>query len=110
MRLAVLHRHQIGDRLALAARADVGNLVDLQPAGAAAVRENHDVGVRRRDEQVADEVLVARAHPDAPLAAAPLVSIARNGRPLDVARIADGNRHVLFGDQVLDAQLARLAR
>ena len=66
---------QVGDRLALAAGADVRDLVDLQPVGAAAVREDHDVGVRRGDEQVADEVLVARPHADAALAAAPLVAI-----------------------------------
>ena len=107
--LAVFHRHEVGDRLALAAGADVGNLVDLEPVGAAAIREDHDVGVRRRDEQVADEVLVARAHADAALAAAALVPVGRDGGPLDVAGVGDGDRHVLFGDQVLDAQLAGLA-
>ena len=75
--LAVLHRHEVGDRLAFAAGTDVRNLVDLQPVGAAAVREDHDVGVRRGDEQVADEILVARAHADAALAAAPLVAVRR---------------------------------
>src|SRR6185436_9957430 len=104
--LAFLHRHQVGDRLALAVGADVRDLVDLQPVGAAAVRENHDVGVRRGDEQVADEVLGAGAHADAPLAAAALVAVGRDRRPLDVAGVADGDRHVLFGDQVLDVDLA----
>ena len=107
--LALFHRDEVGDRLALAARADVGNLVDLQPVGAAAVREDHDVGVRRRDEQVADEVLVARPHADAALAAAPLIAVGRDRRPLDVAGVADRDRHVLFGDQVLDAELADFA-
>ena len=32
---------------------DIRNLVDLEPVSAAAVRENHDVGVRRSDEEVA---------------------------------------------------------
>ena len=76
--LPLLHRHQVRDRLALAARADVGNLVDLQPVGAAAVGEDHDVGVRGGHEQVADEVLLARAHADAPLAAAPLRAVGRD--------------------------------
>ena len=88
---------------------DVGNLVDLQPVGAAAVREDHDVGVRRGDEQVADEVLVARPHADAALAAAPLIPVGRDRGPLDVAGVADRDRHVFLGDQILDAQLARLA-
>ena len=39
--LAFLHRDQVGDRLALAAGADVGNLVDLEPVAAAAIREDH---------------------------------------------------------------------
>src|SRR3954464_5813856 len=107
--LPLLHRDEVGDRLALAARPDVGDLVDLQPVGAAAVGEDHDVGVRRGDEQVADEILFARAHADAPLAAALLVAIRGDRRPLDVAGVADGDRHVLFVDQLLDAEVAGLA-
>ena len=99
---------EVGDRLAAAVRTDVGNLVHLQPVGAAAVREDHDVGVRRRDEEVADEVLLARPHADAALAAAPLVPVVRDRGALDVAGVADRDRHVLFGDQVLDAELAFL--
>ena len=106
--LAFLHRDEVGDRLALAARADVGDLVDLQPVAAAAVGEDHDVGVGRGDEEVADEVLLARAHADAPLAAAPLRAVGGDRRPLDVAGIRDGDRHVLVGDQILDAELAAL--
>ena len=100
--LALLHRHQVGDRLAAAVRADVGDLVHLQPVDAAAVREDHDVGVRGGDEEVADEVLVARAHADAALAAAALVAVVGDRGALDVAGVADRDRHVLFGDQVLD--------
>ena len=83
-----------------------GNLVDLQPVGAAAVREDHDVGVRRGDEEVADEVLLARPHADAALAAAALVAVVGDRGALDVAGVADRDRHVFFGDQVLDAELA----
>ena len=99
---------QVHDRLALAARADVGHLVDLEPVGPAAVREDHDVGVRRRDEEVADVVLLARPHADAPLAAAALGAIGGDRRPLDVAGVGHRDRHVLVGDQVLDPQLAAL--
>src|SRR5581483_7273048 len=70
---ALLHRDQIGNRLALAARTDVRDLVDLEPVGSPPVGEDHDVGVRRGDEQMRDEVLVARPHAKAALAAAPLV-------------------------------------
>src|SRR5262249_41786505 len=106
---AFFHRDEIGDRFALAAGAHVGNLVHLQPVGAAAVRENHDVGVSRRDEEMADEILVARPHADASLAAAALVAIRRDCRPLDVAGVAHRDRHVFLGDQILDGDLARLA-
>ena len=106
--LAFLHRHEVGDGLALAARTDVGNLVHAQPVGAAAVRENHDVGVRRGDEEVADEVLFARAHADAALAATALHAVGRDRRPLDVAGVGDRDRHVLVGDQIFDAELAAL--
>ena len=57
---------------------------------------------------MADEVLFAGAHADTPLAAAPLAAVVRDRRPLDVARVAHGDRHVFFGDQVLDAELAFL--
>ena len=62
---------------ALAVGADVGDLVDLQPVGAPAVREDQHVGVRRRHEQVVDDVLLAGAHADAALAAPVLRAIGR---------------------------------
>src|SRR6185503_7599743 len=58
-------------------------------------------------EQVADEILVARPHADAALAAPSLAAVRRDRGPLDVAGVADRDRHVLFGDQVLDVQVAR---
>jgi hypothetical protein len=64
--------------------------------------------VRRCDEQVRDDVLLADAHPLAPLAAAPLRPVVRHRGPLDVTGVADRDRHVLVGDQVLDAELAFL--
>ena len=50
--------HQVHDRLALALRAHVGDLVDLQPVDAPAVGEDQDVGVGGGDEELVDEVLV----------------------------------------------------
>ncbi len=41
-----------------------------------------------------------------PFAAAPLIAVARNRRALDVAGVAHRDRHVFFGDQVLDADFA----
>ena len=56
-----------------------------------------------------DEVLVARAHADAPFPAATLVAVGGNRGALDVPRVADRNRHVFLGDQIFDADVARLA-
>src|SRR5438105_7442393 len=53
-----------------------------------------------------DEILFARAHADAALAAAALVAIVGDGGPLDVTGVADRDRHVFLGNQVLDAELA----
>ena len=106
--LVAFELDEIDDRLALAARSDVGDFVDLQPVHPAAIGEDHDVGVGRGHEEVADVVLFARAHADPPLAAAALRAVGRDRRPLDVAGVRDGDRHVLVGDQVLDPQLAAL--
>ncbi len=57
---------------------------------------------------MADVILFARAHADAPFAAAPLGAIGGDRRPLDVAGVGDGNRHVLVGDQVFDPELTAL--
>ena len=74
----------------------------------AAVREQQQVGVRRRVHDLVDEVLVAQlraldAAPAAPLGAE------RVGRDrLHVARLGHGDHDVLVVDEVLDAELARV--
>ena len=45
-----------------------------------------------------------------PAPAAPLLLVRRDRRALDVAGVRDGDDHVLFGDQVLDRELAFVAR
>ena len=67
--------------------------------------EDQDVGVRRGDEQVGDEVLVPRLHPDAPAPPALLRAVGGDRGALDVAGVRDRDRHVLVGDQVLDRDL-----
>ena len=61
-RLARLQADQVADVLAFAGGADVGNLVHLQPVHASGVGEDENVSVRRGDEQMLDEILVARLH------------------------------------------------
>ena len=64
--------------------------------------------MRRSDEEVTDEILLAGPHADPALPAPSLVPVCGNGRPLDVAGVADRDRHVLLGNQVLDAEIALL--
>ena len=55
-----------------------------------------------------DEVLFARLHSHASLAAAFLLAVDADGTALDVAGVGHGDDHVLFGDHVLDADLLGL--
>ena len=52
-------------------------------------------------EQAGDEILVARRHAGAALAAAALRPVGRERHALDVAGMGHGDDHVLAGDQVL---------
>ena len=61
----------------LAVRARDRDLVDLLHVDLAAVAEEEDVRVRRRDEELGDPVLLARLHADLALAAAPLRAVGR---------------------------------
>ena len=55
----------------------------------------------RSHEQPCDEILLARLHGGAPLAAATLRPIGRERHALDVAGVADRDDHVLALDQIL---------
>src|SRR6185437_9876707 len=116
--LARLQSHQVADVLALAGGAYVRHLVHLEPVNPPGVGEDEDVGVSGGDEQVLDEILVAGAHAHAPGAAAALLAIGGDGGALEIAGVADGDRHLLIGDQVfqldfrgfvLDFSAARVA-
>ena len=100
--LVFLEFHQVGDGLAARGRRGFGNFVHLQPVDAALRAEQQDVAVRRGDEEVLDEILFARFRADAALAAARLVAVDVHRRALDVARVADGDGHVLVFDQVFE--------
>ena len=60
------------------------------------------------DEQPGDEILLARLHAGAALAAALLRPVGRERHALDVAGMRDGDDHVLALDQVLVLDLAFL--
>ena len=66
--------------------------------------------MRRRDEQVLDEVVVLERLPVVPASAAPLPAVGGDRGALDVPRVRHGHDHVLLGDQVLDRELPLVAR
>ena len=59
----------------------------------------------RGDEEVVDEVLVAGLHPHPAPAPPALGAVGGDAGALDVARVGDGDRHVLVGDHVLHRDL-----
>src|SRR4029079_12798307 len=116
------HRHQRRDLLTLldgdavdhrlAPRGPPGlrDLVHLEPVELPLVGEEEQVVVGAGDEQVLHPVVgleVGAVEAPAP-AALPLVGGDRD--PLDVARVGDGDHHVLFGDEILDRELALVAQ
>ena len=57
------------------------------------------------DEDLVDEILIARRHARAALAAAALGAIGGQRYSLDIAAMGDGDDHVLLLDQGLDVML-----
>ena len=99
---------EVDERLAPGVPLGLGDLVDLQPVDLAVVGEEQEVGVRRGDVHVLDDVLLLGLHAGDALAAPALAPVGLDGRPLDVARPRDGDDHLLVGDQVLEGELDRL--
>ena len=104
--LVRLQVDQVRNMLALADGGGVRNLVDLQPVDAALVGEDQQVAVRGGDDQVLEEILGARAHADAALAAARLPPVGIHRRALQIAAVRHRDRHVFHGHQVFQADLA----
>src|SRR6266850_2576798 len=104
--LVGLHRDAVDDGLAAGGARRLWDLVHLEPVALALFGEEHQVVVGRRDEQVLDPIVFLGVRADDALAAAPLAAVRRYRQPLDVAGVGHGDDHVLFGDQVLDRELA----
>src|SRR5262249_31339272 len=97
-RLARLQRNQVADVLTLAGCTHVGNLIHLQPVHTAGVGEDQQVVVRAGHVEVFDEILLARAHAFAPVAATTLRTIGRNRGALQIPVVTDRDRYLLIGD------------
>ena len=83
-----------------------GQLVDALGVDAPLRGEHEDVIVRRGDEELRDEVLVLGRRAGDAASAALLRAVGGHRVALDVAAVADGDDHVLVGDQLLDGDLA----
>src|SRR2546430_271021 len=91
----------------LAGGGDVGNFVYLQPIHAPGISEDQDVSVSRSDEQMLDEILVARLHARPPSPSAALHAVRRDRSALHIAGMADRDRDLLVGDQVFQHDFRR---
>src|SRR5262249_17907094 len=106
--LAGLQVEQVDDCLPARGAASLRNFVDFGPVDFARGGEEQDVGVRRGDEQVLDEIFFLGGGADLPPTAAPLGAVEADGVALDVALVRDRDRHVLLDDHVLDRDLGAL--
>ena len=107
--LALLQRDQVDERLALRGAARLRDLPHLLRVGAPLVGQHQQRVVRRRDEQLGDEVFLVRRRAGDAAAAAPLRAVERLGAALDVAAVGDGDDHLLGRDHVLDVDVADVA-
>ena len=104
---------QVGDGAALGGAAHFRNLVNFLDVGAAGLGKEHQVIVRRRGEEMLDEIAFlflgrafARGHADDAFAAAALGAERADRGPLDEAAVGDADDASLVGDQVLHVDLA----
>jgi hypothetical protein len=97
-----LQANQIADVLAFAGRADVRNFIHLEPVHAPLVGKDHDVGVRRGDEEMLDEIFVTRLHAGAARASAALHAVGGDRRALQISGVADSDRDLFVGDEVFE--------
>src|SRR5688572_12863771 len=108
--LILLELQQVGDGPTLARAAALGHVVHAAFVHAALVREEHQVVVRVRDEQVLDEVAFARFGALDPAPATALRAVGVGGQTLDVAVVADGDDDVFLRDQRVHVERADAAR
>ena len=107
-RLALVERQDVDQRLAARLRRGQRQPPDLLLVDAAVRGEEQHRRMRIGDEQPRDEILVARLHAGAALAAAALRPVGRERHALDVAEMRHGDDHVLALDQVLVLDLVDL--
>src|SRR6185369_11314523 len=96
---------KIHDRLTARRRRRIRHFVNFDLVDHAVVREDHQVRMRRRDEEMLDEVAVLRGRAEATFATTSLTCISRDRRALDVTAVRDSNRHVFISDEIFNRKL-----
>ncbi len=104
--LVRLQGEEVRDVLSLRIAAGLRHLVRLRAVDTTLVREEQQPMVRRRDEEVLDDVVRPQLRALDSLAAAVLRAIVVAASALDVALARDGDDHLLFGDEVFHRDVA----
>src|SRR5258708_19910121 len=79
--------------------------MDLDFVDRAIVGKDQQIGMRRSDEQMLDEVATLGGSAEPALATSSLPLIGRDGCSLDVAAVGHGDGDILVGNQILDGKL-----
>src|SRR5204862_6551236 len=90
-------------------RLGARDVVILPPDAPTSLGEGEDVFVRRADEEVLDHILIHQTRAAHATTTATLFAVRGDRGAFDVARVGDADDHVLFGDQILDRELAFIA-
>ena len=83
----------------------LGNLIALEPVHSAFVSKEKDMVVGGSDEQGLHKVLLPRAQPHDPLAAALLASVGIGWLAFDIAEMGEGDNGFLFLNQVFQVDV-----
>ena len=95
---------QVDDRLSASGPTTDRDLPHLDPVALAAAREDHDVVVRGRHEEVFNPVLVLGIHAAQATATTALGPVGVEREALHVALMGNREHHILLDDQVLDIE------
>ena len=108
--LVLVKLQQVDDGRALRRAAGLGNLVCLEMVDAAAVREEQNRIVRRRNQEILDKVFLLRRHALDALASAVLAAVRIEGDALDVVVVRQRDNDIFLSDEVFDIDFARVDR
>src|SRR5690606_17895010 len=103
--LAIIQADEIHNSASLGISGRLWNLVDFLYVDLTQIAEEEDVCMGRSNKQLTDPVVILRLHAAFAFASALLRLIGRSGCAFDVARMRNGDDHVLFLNQILNLDL-----